>query len=134
MTIDISPFEKAIDRLDEGLRRYQQDVTDDQIRDWLIQRFEYTYELSHRMLKRHLQAVSPSPDEYDTIPFQDLIRSGNEQGVLLGDWPAWRTHREMRNRTSHSYDEEVALPVVAGIPAFLAEAVHLRDQLRQRQS
>ena len=38
----------------------------------------------------------------------------------------------MRSRTSHTYDEEVALAVVAGIPDFLREAVHLRDQLRTR--
>jgi hypothetical protein len=54
------------------------------------------------------------------------------QGLLLNDWPAWRTYREMRGKTSHSYDEDTALQVVARIPDFLAEAVYLRDQLRER--
>jgi hypothetical protein len=35
----------------------------------------------------------------------------------------------MRARTSHSYDEAVALEVVAEIPAFLDEARYLRDRL-----
>ncbi len=130
--LDIRSLEKAVDRLAEGLARYQRDTTDTQIRDGLIQRFEFTYELSHKMLKRYLEATSASPDQYDAMPFADLIRSGNEQGLLLSDWPRWRMYREMRAKTSHTYDEEVALAVVAGIPDFLEEAVFLRDQLRAR--
>src|SRR5580658_8888262 len=132
VTLDISAFEKAITRLTEGLARYQLDVTDEQIRDGLIQRFEFTYELSHKMLKRYLEEQSPSPEQYDGMPFQDLIRSGNEQGLLLGDWPVWRTYREMRGKTSHTYGEKLALEVVAGIPDFLEDAIFLRDQLRGR--
>ena len=130
--LDIRSLEKAVDRLQEGLDRYRRDTTDTQIRDGLIQRFEFTYELSHKMLKRYLEATSASPEQYDAMPFPDLIRSGNEQGLLLGDWPRWRAYREMRSRTSHTYDEEVALAVVAGIPDFLEEAVQLRDRLRAR--
>jgi nucleotidyltransferase substrate binding protein (TIGR01987 family) len=130
--LDIRSLEKAIDRLAEGLARYQRDTTDTQIRDGLIQRFEFTYEISHKMLKRYLEATSASPEQFDAMPFPDLIRSGNEQGLLLGDWPRWRTYREMRAKTSHTYNEEVACTVVAGIPDFLEEAVFLRNQLRAR--
>ena len=86
--LNITPFECAIQRLEEGWARYQQDTCDLQIRDGLIQRFEFTYESSHKMLKRYLEFVSPTPKEYDDMAFPDLIRSGNEQGLLLGDWPA----------------------------------------------
>ncbi len=132
MELDISPLVNAIDKLAQGLDRYLKDTGDDQIRDGLIQRFEFTYELSHKMLKRYLQMTAASPDEFDNAPFQYLIRSANEQALLLGDWPAWRRFREMRSRTSHTYDETVALEVVAGIPDFLKEAEFLRDQLLQR--
>jgi len=132
VTLDISSLEKAVSRLTEGLTRYEQNSTDDQIRDGLIQRFEFTFELSHKMLKRYMESVAASPVEYDGMPFQDVIRSGNEQGLLLGDWPAWRKYREMRSKTSHVYDEIKAREVVAGIPAFLAEVIFLRDQLRWR--
>lgn len=132
MKLDIGALEKAVVRLEEGLIRYRQDITDSQIRDGLIQRFEFTYELSHKMLKRYLEAASASPHIYEAMPFPDQIRSGNEQGLLLGDWPAWKSYRDMRSRTSHTYDEVQALEVVAGIPAFLDEAKFLRDQLRRR--
>src|SRR5580693_9906249 len=99
--LDIGPFVNAVARLQEGLDRHRREPNDEQLRDGLIQRFEYTYELSHRMLRRYLRLIAPSPDIYGQVPFQDLIRTGNEQGLLRGDWPAWRRYRDMRARTSH---------------------------------
>ena len=130
--LDLSPLTKAIQRLDEGMVRYLLDIHDIQIRDGLIQRFEFTYELSHKMLKRYMEASSPTPGEFDGADFNYLIRSANEQGLLLGDWAQWKQYRDMRAKTSHTYDEEVSLVVVAGIPAFQKEAHFLHDQLQAR--
>ena len=110
--LNTSPLERAIDRLSEGWDRYQSDTSDAQILDGLIQRFEFTYEISHKMLKRQLEAMSPNPAEYDEMSLQDLIRSGNERGLLSGVWTDWKRYREMRAKTSHTYDEEVAQGVV----------------------
>ncbi|MEO5364541.1 MAG: nucleotidyltransferase substrate binding protein [Magnetococcus sp. DMHC-8] len=130
--LDLAPLENAVQRLAEGLARHRQAVTDDQIRDGLIQRFEFTYEISHKMLKRHLVRVSFSPEQFEGISLADLIRSAKEQGLLLGDWVDWKGYREMRGKTSHTYAEEVAIAVVREIPAFLAEARHLLEQLKAR--
>jgi|GEM_PF-5917858 len=46
MSLDISLLQRAIERLDEGWHRYQQDTSDTQILDGLIQRCEFTYEMS----------------------------------------------------------------------------------------
>jgi nucleotidyltransferase substrate binding protein (TIGR01987 family) len=132
MSLDISPLLNAIARLQEGWQRYQQDISDIQIRDGLVQRFEFIYEISHKMLKHYLEYSSASPEQFDVMPFADLIRSANEQGLLQGDWPAWRSYRDMRSKTSHTYDEDIALQVVAGIPAFISEAEFLASQLQQR--
>ncbi|MDP1832835.1 MAG: nucleotidyltransferase substrate binding protein [Geothrix sp.] len=134
MTLDLTPLVNAIARLEEGLEAYGRDTSQTLIRDGLVQRFEFTYEIGHKMLKRYLEASSPTPDDFDRMPFQDLIRSGNEQGLLLGDWPTWKTYRDMRSKTSHTYDEGVALEVVGGIPAFLEEARYLCGQIQQRQA
>lgn len=131
MALDISPLVNATARLREGLARYEQDTTDTQIRDGLIQRFEFTYELSHKMLKRFLEMRSPSPQHYDEIAFQELVREGNESSLLLGDWGEWKTYRQMRTDTSHTYREDKALEVVAGIPDFLQEAEYLIERLRK---
>ncbi|WP_345796428.1 nucleotidyltransferase substrate binding protein [Castellaniella sp. MT123] len=132
--LDLSPLERAIERLNEGWTRYQQDISDTQIRDGLIQRFEFTYEISHKMLKRHLEATSANPAEFDDMSFQDLIRMGNERGLLLGGWPEWRNYRDMRAKTSHTYDEDIALEVVACIPGFQGEATYLHQKLQAAQA
>lgn len=134
MTLDITPLHKAIARLEEGLLRYQLDISDTQIRDGLVQRFEFTYEISHKMLKRFLEQTAASPEQFDQMPFADLIRTANEKGLLLGDWPIWRGYRDMRSKTSHTYDEDIALQVVAGIPSFLVEVQFLAAGLAQRLS
>ncbi len=130
--LDLNPLSNAVARLDEGIARYQADTSDTQIRDGLIQRFEFTYEIGHKMLKRYMEMASANPEQFDGMPFQDVIRSGNEQGLLLSDWPRWRIFRDMRSKTSHTYDEAKALEVVAEIPAFLQEATFLLGQLRGR--
>ena len=131
MQLDFSSFVKAVTRLDEGLKRYDLDTGDAQIRDGLIQRFEFAYDLAHKMLRRQLEAVSANPDQVDRLSFADLIRSVNEHGLIKSDWPAWRTWREMRRTTSHTYDEAKALQVVEGIPGFLAEAQDLAERSYQ---
>jgi nucleotidyltransferase substrate binding protein (TIGR01987 family) len=130
--LDLTALVNAVTRLCEGLERHRQVPQDEQLRDGLIQRFEYTYELSHRMMRRYLRLIAPTPDAYDQMPFQDLIRTGNEQGLLNGDWPVWRRFRDMRARTSHTYSAAIAEQVAAGIPDFLVEATYLLDQLQQR--
>ena len=132
MTLDITSLGNAARRLREGLARYERETNDEQIRDGLIQRFEFTYELSHKMLRRYLRETAGSPDEIAHLPFADLIRTGNAEGLLRSEWPAWRRFREMRTRTSHTYDAKVAEEVVAEIPAFLEEAEHLCAELERR--
>lgn len=127
--IIITPLINATNRLKQGLERYEQDTSDEQIRDGLIQRFEFTYELSHKTIKRYLESTSANSDEFNTMSFGELIRTANERGLLKGNWSDWRLYREMRNLTSHTYNEDVALKVVADIPKFLAESEFLVNQL-----
>jgi nucleotidyltransferase substrate binding protein (TIGR01987 family) len=132
MKLDTTSLGNAVRRLREGVVRWRHEPTDEQIRDGLIQRFEFTYELSHKMLRRYLKEAAASPDEIDRMPFADLIRTANAEGLVPAGWPAWRRFREMRARTSHTYDAEVASQVVAAIPEFLEEAEHLYAELQRR--
>ena len=132
MPLDITPLVNAIDRLREGLTRHIGEPADDQLRDGLIQRFEFTYELCHRMLQQFIRRGSASPEEVDRMAFQDLIRTANQQGLLLGDWPVWHRYRDARASTSHAYYAKTAQDVADSIPGFLAEAEYLRDELRKR--
>ena len=81
--------DRLAERIDEFLRANGQlakacaHTKDEFLRDAVIQRFEFTYELSHKMLKRFLESTSPSPANIDEMAFQDLIRTGNEQFPIL---------------------------------------------------
>ena len=83
------------------------------------------------MLKRFLEQTSANPAEFAGMTFQDLIRTANERSLLLGSWQDWRKYRDMRSRTSHTYDEETAILVVAGIPDFLKEVQFLQKSLQE---
>lgn len=134
MALDFTPLRNAVARLDEGLSRYLSDTSDEQIRDGLIQRFEFTYDLSTKMLRRAIAATADIPEQVDQMTFPTLIRTANEQNLLLGSWPDWHSYRDMRNITSHTYDEAKARDVVTNIPAFLEEARALLLRLQQRSS
>ena len=128
--LDIQPLQKAVSALAAAMARHAQNPGDDIVRDACIQHFEFTYEVSHKMLRRYLEATSANPAEFDAMSFQDLIRTGSERGLLLSDWSRWKVFRTARSITSHTYDETKAREVFAIIPEFLAEASHLRDRLK----
>ncbi|MGA8551402.1 MAG: HI0074 family nucleotidyltransferase substrate-binding subunit [Stellaceae bacterium] len=132
LKLDATPLGNAVRTLREGLVRHQREPMDEQLRDGLIQRFEFTYELSHRMLRHYLRETAASPEEVERMAFADLIRTGTAQGLLRGGWPDWRRFREMRARTRHTYDAAAAAMVVAAIPPFLEEAEHLHAELHRR--
>ena len=102
------------------------------MRDGLIQRFEFTYELCHVMLRRHLEAASQGGDNVDHMSFPTLIRSASEQGLLLHGWDVWEAYRRARNLTSHTYNEAAALAVVAQLPGFALDAQYLLARLHER--
>jgi hypothetical protein len=63
------------------------------------------------------------------MALQDLIRTANQQGLLLGDWPAWHRYRDSHARTSHTCQAKIAQEVAAVSPGCLSKAEFLRDEL-----
>jgi nucleotidyltransferase substrate binding protein (TIGR01987 family) len=128
--LDLTSLEKALAALDRGLTRSAAAPEDEELRDACIQRFEFTYELAWKMLKRRLELDLPNPGEVDAMSYRGLIRAGAEQG-LLDAVEAWFDYREKRNLTSHTYDANKAAEVAACLPAF---AVHARTLLKTLQA
>jgi len=132
MNLDLSALEKAVAQLAEGLQIASQPGANALLRDGAIQRFEYTYEVSWKMLKRFLELTSSDPQSIDTVAFSELIRIGYEQGVLRSSYDVWATFRKARSTTSHTYDQNKAQQVFEIIPQFLSEARYLLEELRTR--
>jgi nucleotidyltransferase substrate binding protein (TIGR01987 family) len=125
--IDTSSLAKALDTLDIALSAHAAAPADAFVRDACIQRFEYSYELAHKMLRRHLAATEQS--SVQELSFPNLIRLAYRRGRLAESWDIWSIFRDARNATSHAYNEAKAVEVVKNIPAFAAAARFLLTQL-----
>lgn len=133
MSLDLSPLEKALASLNRALVRALAAPGDEELRDACIQRFEYTFELCWKMLKRQLEEELPNPPEVDGYSFKQMFRVSGERG-LVGDVEAWFEYRERRNLTSHTYNEEKARQVFAVLPRFAADAAALLRKLEERNA
>ena len=131
MPLDLSSLEKALESLDRAIARSKKSPRDEEVRDAVIQRFEYTYELSWKMLKRRLEVEHPSPAEVDSLSFRDLLREAAERG-LIDDVEGWMDFRESRNITSHTYDRKKAESVRKCALKFVREARALLGRLNER--
>lgn len=140
MALDFSSLQNAINQLDKSIKYAHSPAAErdgelfEQLRNSVIQCFEFTYELSHKMLRRYLEETAASPDEADFSTFQNLIRTGNEKGLLRSDWLRWRVYRQARTDSSHTYDQNKAEAVYAIAPEFLEEAEYLYAQLVKRST
>lgn len=133
MALDLSSLNKAINNMERAVNRSQRTPDDEELRDAVIQRFEYTYELCWKMLKRQLEEESPHPSAVDALSFRDLLREGAEKGMIrcVEDW---FVYREQRNITAHTYDENKAISVYNTALNFLPDARDLLNELEKRQT
>ena len=139
MNIDYTSLRNAIAQLEKSLEYANSPMAKEdeglfeQMRNSVIQCFEFTYELSHKMLKRYLEETAANPEEIDFSTFQNLIRTGNEKGLLRSDWLRWKEYRQARTNSSHTYDESKAQAVYSITSDFLQEAKYLYQQLMERE-
>ena len=120
-SLDISIFEKAVNKLGEIINRYNQNVEDDAIRDSVIQRFEFTYSIALTTLRKYLIDRAFVIEDVNQMSFNDMIRTANQFGLFKSNLEIWSEYRKMRDMTSHTYDEKTAQKVVEIIPQFYDE-------------
>ena len=102
--IDISPLKKAL----ASLERAAAQPKDEFSRDSVIQRFEFTFELSWKALQKWLEADRPLSDN----SVKGILREAARR-QLISDLPAWFEFHTARNLTSHTYNEQTAEEVYA---------------------
>ncbi len=124
MKIDTSVLEKALASLNEVLALEKTAI----IRDSAIQRFEYTYELAVRLLKRKLEDVAESAIEVEHMGYRDMMRFAAEKGYI-SDPVAWFDFREKRVLAPHCYDEDNAAEVYAVLPDFVVGGYSLAGKI-----
>lgn len=131
MRLDLSSWARALESLERGIVRAQIAPADEELRDAVIQRFEYCYELSWKMLKRHLEQVIADPGAADQWSFKEMMREAAERG-LIAEVEPWLEYRRQRNQTAHIYDEEKARLVYGSAVSFLKDARALLREVEKR--
>ena len=135
MKIDITSLKKALATLEEVLVEYDKDKDNAFVRDSCVKRFEYTYELSIKMLRRYLleTEASISKDGLDgLISFKDLVRMGLAKGLFKSSVEKWNEYRDARNLTSHTYELKNAETVIAVAFELAKEVREYVDQLEKQ--
>jgi nucleotidyltransferase substrate binding protein (TIGR01987 family) len=113
--LQIRQFESAVFRLKEVLALSEDAI----MRDALIKRFEFTWEMAWRCLYRALRDM-----DIKVAEFQGPVLQAAHQAGLITDPDAWKETKECRDLTVHTYYEEVAIKVAAHVRA---KAVDLFD-------
>jgi len=111
LTLLTTQYGNALARLQDVLAQEKTEF----MRDAAIQRFEFTFDLSWKLLKAYLE------QEKGIIcrSSKDCFREAYAQGVIEYD-TQWLTLTDMRNRTSHIYNEKMADEIYASLPTALS--------------
>jgi nucleotidyltransferase substrate binding protein (TIGR01987 family) len=120
--LEVASFARALAKLEEALALNETEI----VRDALIQRFEFTFELAWKSCRhclRDLGIVANSP--------KAALAEAHKQG-WLADLDGWLDLLEKRNLTSHTYREEIAIQVAAAVRS--PGAALLRALLAQLQA
>jgi nucleotidyltransferase substrate binding protein (TIGR01987 family) len=130
--VNLKHLNKVISALVKGQVRYNNNLSDDLLRDGLIQRFKVTYDLSHRILKTFIGTTYENPKQINQMVFKDWITLAHERGIVLNDWSLWREYREQRSKTIYSFDLTVANNVLSIVPDFVKEVDFLHSKISNK--
>jgi nucleotidyltransferase substrate binding protein (TIGR01987 family) len=106
----LSVYGKVLDRLGDVVQMSRRCTLNEYERDCLIKRFEFSYEMAWKLMMSYEkdngidQLLGP----------RDVIRRAVSMS-LIDNGEAWMDMIDVRNRTSHDYDEETAVDVTDDI-------------------
>lgn len=103
-------FHNALQRLKEAVAEWQEGNTSDVVRDGLIQRFEFTYELAWKTTKEYLEEIGIMEINSPKAVFKEAFA----QKLISGE-DLWLLMIKDRNMTSHLYQEQVAQEIAERI-------------------
>lgn len=126
--LNVAPLEKALAQLESGMAIMDTAPDDELRRDGVIQRFEYSVDLSWKLIQRYLKVIADI-DEASIRTKKDLFREAARL-KLIRNAESWFGHLEARNEASHVYNPEIAKAVFERATKFLPDARELLEALR----
>jgi len=137
MEIDFSILEKALSKLVSAWDYCNSELAKsdvklaEHLRSGAIQSFEFTYELTIKLLRRYLMNIESSDIVVRNMSFDELIRRCFNLEILHAEISVWRDFRRCRNITNHTYNENRAEEVMQKIPLFVQEITYLLDRIKK---
>ena len=119
--LDLTNIKNAVATLEEAINYYNTDVEQpikNMYADSCIQRFEYTYELSWKIMKKYLKLFFNKTEQELTI--KNIFRYTQGYG-LIQDWTKWVEYNDARNNTLHEYNLNKTQFVLMILQAFLKD-------------
>lgn len=126
--IDLSSLHSAVRQLERALSK---PPANDLAKAGCIQVFEYTFELSWKMMRRHI--IWANSEEDMVLNRKDIFREAAALG-LIDDPEKWFGYQKARNTTSHLYDESKAQGVFESTVEFLPDVRMLLERLIDRHA
>lgn len=117
ISVNLSELKKALSRLKEAIALPKDDI----VRDSVIQRFEFTVELSWKTLSKKLKAEGVT----EQLSPKSVIREAARLGYLNNP-DAWMIFLDDRSLSILSYREDLAEKVyqsACNLPAFVDDLV-----------
>ena len=128
--LELNSLEKAVRSFSIAVERWKTVPEDKEVRDSVVQRFEYTYELCHKMLRRQLQEVAANPSEIASLDYKALIREAAKFRLIT--YPEnWFEYRRKRNLTFTTYYEDTAEDVASSALHSLQDTQELLTCLQK---
>jgi nucleotidyltransferase substrate binding protein (TIGR01987 family) len=119
-------FERALERFRVVVAERDRWVADghgDIVLDVAVKRFEFTYEMAWKALKRFLDYLG-----IDVRAPRPVFKEAFAQGLLTEE-RVWLDMIEMRNLSSHVYDEQEVSKILVELDRYLAAFEALQNQL-----
>ena len=126
--IKINNFKNALSRLNEGISKYN--GSDDLLRDGVIQRFEFTFELAWKTLK----AVFEDEGLIGLNSPKTVLREAFAAELIKED-ELWLAMLKDRNSAAHIYNEHLAIEICHNIQEkYVLALVNLLEKIEKRLS
>ncbi len=130
--LDLESLERLTFRLQEAISAYNSEPGNLFYLDSVVKRFELTFEIARKLLRRYLIDIDPGNAKIPPDQLHEFVHLGTQQNLLRGSWTEWRRIRDARNETVHGYREEKAREIALMAEPLLAEARVLLDNLKWR--
>lgn len=93
-------------------------VSQDAIWTAVIKKFEITYKIAIKAIRRQLSEIVAYPRELEEMSFANLMRDAARAG-LIHDPVVYMGYKNLIDKTPYIYDPELLKTIVAAIPDFL---------------